>query len=186
MSDDDLHFEPGRYEVRCDHGDGRGFSHPEVGTPSRAHRCCGVVGHCPANDPRNLDELPHGTFGHWLIETEHGTGFYLMGLGSDDPRWWRVPGGPESSRAYADRDYRLATLRGRPDDEPTWGGEPVRVGHRFTIGAGAFSDLWHASRVVSIRRVGPVEIIGELQDMLEGAHRARLEDSATDGEDPDD
>jgi hypothetical protein len=164
---DDPHFEPGRQEVRCDHGDGKGWGHPADPTPGRgwAHQCCGWVGHCPQGDPRNFDHLPHGAVGDWLIITEHETRFYLMGLGTDDARWWRVPGRPESSRTYSDDTYRLAALRALPDDEDTWGGEPVTVGMRMTIGQGFMSDLWHTSRVVSIRRVGPVEIIGELQDL---------------------
>lgn len=155
---DDLHFEPRRNEVRCDHGDGKGYGHPAPGVVPWAHACCGILGHCWVSDGRtNFDELPHGATGDWLIETEHGTRFHILGLGTDRPRWWRVPGSAESSQAYSRGTYRVAALRGRPDDEPTHGGEPVRVGHPFTIGQGFMSDLWHASRVVWIRRLTAAE-----------------------------
>lgn len=154
---DDLLSEPGRDEVRCDHGDGRGWGHPAFGVIPWAHACCGVVGHCPAADPRNLDHLPHGAVGDWEIETEHGTRFILTGLGTDDPRWWRIPGTTESSHAYTDRPYRLAALRALPDDD-TWGGEPITVGLRVVIGQGFLSDLWHSSRVVRIRRLESAQV----------------------------
>ncbi|CAB4727619.1 unannotated protein [freshwater metagenome] len=108
------------------------------------------------SDDPHLDRLPRGATGDWEIVTENGTRILLTGLGTDDPRWWRVPGTPESSRAYSDRPYRLAALRALPDED-TWSGEPPTVGMRATIGQGQFSDLWHTSRVVAIRRIDATE-----------------------------